>query len=260
MGPARTVAIVGALLAVVVIAIAVAFPYVLITRMMEYNRMFVVMRTPRATVSEAYSHLNTGDILLFVTATNMPFNSGFTQSFYSHTAMLMREGDLVYTSEAQLGTELMPDPNRPGVDHHMKPGAAAAPMLTRVKYYTGSVYVMRLSRALDPGREQRLKAVADQLHAVGYPYPTAQQAFSSTVLRRRVAARHCFQHVAHLLDAAGLTPLDRAAPLADSGFIRVVRDVCELPGRALPDGYRYEPPVQLVYDIGTLSLGPAQTE
>lgn len=84
--------------------------------------------------------------------------------------------------------------------------------MTRVKFYTGTVYVMRLSRPLDPAREQRLKATADQLHSVGYPYPTMQQAFGAALLGRKVPARHCFQHVAHLLDEARLTPLGLDAP------------------------------------------------
>ena len=154
-----------------------------------------------------------------------------------------------------MGTELMPNPDRPGTDYRMKWGADSAPMLTRLKYYTGNAYVMRLSRALDPAREQLLKATAERLHRAGYAYPTSQQAVAAVALGRRAAARHCFQHTAHLIDEVGLTPLDRDAPLADSGFIRVCHDVCGLARRPLPDGYCYEPPIELIYDVGVLSFG-----
>jgi hypothetical protein len=255
MGFARLAAVVVAAVVLLVVVIAVAFPYLVLVRIMEHSRTYLAVRAPRAKVSEAYPHLKTGDILLFVSASHLPTNSGLCQTYFSHAAMLTREGDLVYTSEAQMGTELMPNP--PGADYRMKKGAASAPMLTRVKHYPGSVYVMRLSRALDPPRERRLKAAADQLHADGYAYPSASQAFFAAVLGRKVAARHCFQHIAHLLDEVGLTPLDREAPLADSGFLRVCREVCGLASRALPDGYYYEPPVELVYDIGALAFDDA---
>ena len=260
MSPARIAAIVVATIILLIVVLAVAFPYIILVRIMEYNQMYITVRTPRAKISEIYPHLKTGDMLMFVSASHLPANSGLSQTFFSHAAMLMREGDLIYTSEAQMGTELMPNPDRPDTDYHMKKGAASAPMLTRVKFYTGNTYVMRLSRALDSARERLLKATADRLHSVGHAYPTARQALAAVVLGRRAPARHCFQHVAHILDEVGLTPLNRSTPLADSGFLQVCRDVCGLANCALPDGYCYEPPIELVYDIGTLSFGEGRAD
>lgn len=254
MAPARIAALVAAALIALVIIIMVAIPHLILIRIMEYHMVYRNMRTARAKVSDIYQHLKTGDLLMFMASSHLPVNSGLTQTFFSHTAMIMREGDLVYTTEADPGSEVMPNPDRPGTDYHMKKGASSAPFLTRIKFYTGTVYVMRLSYPLDPVREQRLKATADQLHSVGYPYPTMQQAFGAALLGRKVPARHCFQHVAHLLDEARLTPLGLDAPLADSGIFQVCRDVCGLPGRALPDGYSYGPPIALMYDIGALGF------
>jgi hypothetical protein len=252
MSLARIAAVLAAAVILLILIIAVAFPYAVLIRIMDHSRMYRTVRTPRVKVSELYPHLKTGDLLLFVSASHSPTNSGFSQTFFSHSAMLMREGDLVYTSEAQPGTELMPHPGRPGANYHMKRGAASAPFFPRVKYYTGLVYVVRLSRPLDPERERRLKAAADRLHAEGYPYPSALQVCAAGLLGRKAPARHCFQHVAHLLDLAGLAPEGRGAPLADSDVVQVCRDVCALPGRALPGGYRYSPPAEIVYDIGAL--------
>jgi hypothetical protein len=257
MGGARAAAIIAATLVLLCIILAVALPYAVLVRIMEYNQMYATVRTPRARLSDAYAHLKTGDVLLFVSASHLPTNSGLTQTFFTHAAMLLREGDLVYTSEAQMGADLMPDPDRPGADVCMKSGAASAPLLTRIKYYTGSTYLMRLSHALDPGREEALKAAAERLHRAGHPYPTAAQAFAAVLLGRRSASRHCFQHVAHLLDGAGLTPLDQEGLLAESGFIRVCHEICRLAGRPLPGGYSYHSPVELLYDIGALSFDAA---
>ena len=40
-----------------------------------------------------------------------------------------------------------------------------------------------------------------------------------------------------------------AEPLRGAGLLGTCHAVCGLPGRELPDGYRYAPPVQLLYDI-----------
>lgn len=254
MGSARasnrriaTVAVATSILLAIIIM--VALPYIALARTVEYIYSHHAVRHPRVPISEAYQTLKTGDILMHLS--HLPSNSNLThQAFFSHVSMLMREGDLIYTSEAQTGTELMPNADRPGTDYYMARGAASAPLLTRLKFASDTVYVMRLSHPLDPTREERLKATADQLHRVQYPYPTACQALTASLLARGdIPARHCFQHVAYLVDTAGLTPLDQEPPLAKRGFFQVCRDISDLPGRALPDGYYYTPPVELIYDI-----------
>jgi len=254
MGGARVAALLAATLVMLIIVVAVAAPYMILVRIMEYSRVFNTMRTPRAKISEIYGYIKTGDLLLFVSATHLPANSGLCQVFFSHSAVLIREGDLVYTSEAQAGAELMPNPDRPGTDYHMVAGAAEAPLLPRIKFYTGVVYLLQLSRALDQEREQLLVAAAEESHRGRYAYPTTRQALAAALLGYKAEARHCFQHVAHLLDACRLTPLHRTTPLSDAGVLQVCRDVCAISQSILPDGYRYEHPIELVYDIGTLRL------
>ncbi len=258
MGLARIATIVTATVVLLIVIVMVAVPYILLVRIMEYNQMYATVRTPRAKISEIYPHIKSGDLLMFVSASHLPVNSGISQTFFSHAAMLLREGDLVYTSEAQMGTEIMPNPNMAGTDYHMNKGAASAPMLTRIKFYTGNTYIMRISRALDPVRERNLKAAADHLHSIGYAYPTTRQLLARIVLGRKPNARHCFQHVAHLLDEVGLTPLIQDTPLAESGVYQVCQDVCGLANCPLPDGYYYEPPIEIIYDVGVLSFSDSR--
>jgi hypothetical protein len=137
----------------------------------------------------------------------------------------------------------------------MAHGADLTPLLTRLKYYTGDYYVLRLSRPLDPQRAEALKAAAEHLGRVQYPYPTTFQVLLG-LAGKKTATRHCFQHAAHLLDTAGLVPADRSEPLAAAGFLEVCHEICQLPGRPLAGGYCYAPPVQVIYDVGTLDLGP----
>lgn len=255
MGASRVVAIITATVILIIIILSVIWPYVIIIRMLEYNNKFTTIRLPRAKISDIYPHLKTGDILLFAAATQIPMQCGISKDFYSHTGMILREGELVYVTEAQIGAELMPNPNIPGTDYHLKIGTTVSPLLTRLKFYTGQVCVMRLSRSLDFDREQIIKSVTDKLHNEVYAYPTIKQVLSHKLLgNRNIKARHCFQHVAHLLDSIGLTPLDRRTPFADAGFVKCCNDICVLSGRSLPDNYYYEDPIQIIYDIDCIKF------
>jgi hypothetical protein len=246
MGAARLLALAFATLVLLALTLTVAVAFLGLHRMAEYYAMFATVRAPRAKIS---------DLFLFVAATCAGTNSMLTQTFFSHGAVALREGELVYLSETRAGGELMPDPGDP-TRRDLKTGrhAAITPLLTKLKYYTGSCYVAPLSRRLDPAREEALKREAERLRAVKYPYPSLSQTVAG-LLGWRTRSRHCFQHAAHLLDTVGLAPLGRG-PLADAGFVGVCGAVCALPGRALPDGYRYGAPVQILYDVGAVSGPP----
>lgn len=244
------IVVVATIVLLIIVAVAVVLPYGILVRATECGHLHAADRAPRAKISEVYDSLKTGDILLFASSVPVLSNIGITQTLYSHAALLCRSGDIVTTSEAQMGAELVPAATATGAAAatHMRPGAASAPLLTRIKYYSGRVYVMRLSRELDSARECRLAAAADALHRAEYPYPTATGACAAAVFGVPVPARHCFQHVAHLLGAAGLG-LGFGA-----GIIQVCRDVCGIANRPLADGFFYESPIELLYDIDALTF------
>lgn len=245
--PLRAAAVALAALVVLVVVLAVAFAFIGIYRLAEYNAKYSTVRAPRYRLSEVYPRLKTGDLVLFVATTHAPANSMLTQTFHSHAGVLLREGELVYVAEAQPALELMPDPGRPGADIRMRHGADITPLLTRLKYYTGDYYVLRLARPLGPAAEEALKREAEHLRRAGPPYPSAWQILLG-VLGRKTRSRHCFQHVARLLDVAGLAPAG-GGPLEAAGFSGVCAEVCGIAGRPLPGGNAYRPPAQLVYDL-----------
>jgi hypothetical protein len=246
MGPLRVLAVLLAAVVLLVLALTVALVFVCPYRLLEYNTMFGAVRAPRAKISDLYPTLKTGDLVFFVATTHSPSNSVLTQTFFSHAGVVLREGELVYLSEARAALERAPGSRGPRPN-----GANITPLLARLKCYTGDYYALLLSRPLDWRREEALKATAERLRARGYPYPSVAQMLLGLV-GRKTEARHCFQHVAHLLDGAGLAPRGRPAPLAAAGFLEVARAVCALPGLRLAGGYAYSPPVQILYDIGAL--------
>jgi hypothetical protein len=251
MGLGRLLAVTLAALVVLTAVLVVALALVGLCRVTEYYVRYATLRVPRARLSERYPALKTGDLLFFVAGTHALTNSMLTQTFYSHVGVVLREGALAYISETTAGCELAPyraGPGAPPAEWHMQPGADLTPLLTRLKYYTGLCHVSHLDRPLGPRQEEALKREAERLRREAYPYPSTAQAVLG-LFGVATRTRHCFQHVAQLLDVAGLTPAGRGS-LADAGFLAACREVCELPGRPLPGGYRYGAPVELLYDIG----------
>ena len=210
--------------------------------------------TALAKVSDAYHHLKTGDLLMFASCMSSAPHSIIWKQPYDHIGMVIRgEGDLVYNSETSPENPFMKTPD--GTIERLPAGASMSPLLARLKHYNGFAYLMRLSRALDPARSQTARALAEHLTRVGFKYPTPAQFLLGLALGRKAHdARHCGQHVSHILDEIGLTPLDQKGRLSELDFVKVGLVLGELPGRPLPDGYYYEPPVRLVYDIGALEF------
>jgi len=239
-----------AVLVLLIILIAVATPYAILVGIINYNNLYPYVYSRKERVSDAYDTLKTGDIIMFISSTHLPASSGIAQVYYSHTSIVVKDGDLVYLSETQPGVALMPS-DVDGVRYMMRPGATIMPLLTRLKYYAGQCFLMRLNRNLDTIREEALKVEAEYLCRNSYPYPNGNQALTSMMTCMQTGTRQCFQHVAHILDTVNLTPTELSNPLSHQGFLGTCRMMCGINTKTLPDGYKYLPPVELIYDIGT---------
>lgn len=261
----RYVALVAVTVLVVILIILVGVTFALMANLIEHFVMYPVYYCPRVRISQLYPEIKTGDIILYASAAQGFVNGIVTHTYFSHCGMAIRDEappdaappdagppdagapkkgapeeedplPMVYVSEGQPGTKFMPAPG--GGFARMRAGTATVPFLARLKYYTGVCYIMRLSRPLAPDREAAVKAAARAPH----PYSTLTE-FVAEMFVGGGGSRHCFQHVAHLTRLAGLV----RGPFP--GLVEVCREVCDMYRRGLPDGYRYEPPVQIVYDI-----------
>lgn len=232
-----TAALLAAALLLLVLAVIALVGY---ARQVRHAVEFGEVWTPRRLLSEAYEDLNTGDVLLFVASSGLPTNSLFLGTYYTHAAVVLRRKGVAYVSEAHRGVPLMPGQ---GPASRAPPGANVTPLLPRLRYYTGLVYHLRLEPGLPPAEAEALEARA--LAARGNEYPTAAGVLRG-LLGLPTRARHCFQHVAWLLEGAGLEPEGGL----NAGLFEVGRRVCSLPGRPLRRGGQYAAPVQLLYDVG----------
>jgi len=218
-------------------------------------------RYSRLRVSDAYSSLRTGDIVLFATHASMiPI---LTRSQFTHAGVVVRRrcGGCppdcidceVLIAEATGG---VPD-GQLAAGYQLPAGVSLSPLLPRLKLYPGGTYLMRLATPLPPAAEVALAAAAAA--RVGRPFASPLQLIGGVL--RGAPADHCFGLVGELLGAVGLqrappAPGGAPAPLCAAGAIGIQRAICAL-GEAggsrllAADGAAvlYRPTVELVYDI-----------
>jgi len=248
MGVLTALRVTGAVVIVLIIILTIVIPYyfLIIRGTQWYSRWGNHHISDQMPISEAYSTLKTGDLILFASTTQV-FTHHMLQTYFTHSSMVVREGDLVYLTEAQSGDSLIQTSD--GKEWRTNSGATLTPFLSRIKYYMGPAYHLRLSQPLDPDAEEAIKAEADKLCADAYPYPDWLQGIYGFLTKGTISARHCFQHVAHLLDVGNLTPVDLPDGAASTGFVGCGKAIAEISGKKLPGGRYYHKPVELIYDV-----------
>lgn len=247
MGFLRGLCIVVALvIALTVVAIAWAVS-VCFRRATAYYAKFEVMRFQRALVSDVCFSMKAGDLVFFVSAAHNFTNSMLTGEFFSHGGVVVEHAGVLYLSEA-LGNSVVA--RGAAGDIRAAPFSRLSPLLSRLKNYCGAAYWVALGAPLSAEQKDSLWRAAQVRH----PYPSALQALAG-FLGFKTESRHCFQHVAWMLDQAGLVP-DGTAPkkLEDEGFLGTARAVLALPGARLQGGARYLQPKLLLYDLDTSQL------
>lgn len=211
-----------------------------------------------------YTHI--GMVIKYDTSINAPsllnnitLNNGHKDPYKTIPLNKNRLSDL-YISETNPAFEYLPrdfaQNNWYGLRPHIKKtnhdgwltnyGADILPLLIRLKYYPGDCFIMRLNKKLDSHRQQILEAAVEEK----CPYPTPIQGLKilsekKILHKQKTYARHCFQHVAKLLDTIKLTN----NLLDDSGVISICNEIGYIDGKVLNSGFQYETPIKIIYDI-----------
>ncbi len=188
----------------------------------------------RVLLSEAGGALKPGDILLFVAQAHNITTSVFASTLFSHSGLVVEDGGGLWVAES------LADPPAETAAEYPGHGSHLIPLYPRLHGYRGMVFLMALERPLPPAQAAAVRALAREPFA--YPGPWA-------LLRGALGfpdggTHHCYEHVAWLLDGAGVAPL-RAA-----GYLGVARAIAGLPGAPLADGNSYREPVQVLCDVG----------
>lgn len=217
---------------IVMFIILIAF-VAFVVRLALYYGKYHDIRYKRVRLTEAYPDLKTGDVLLFIAHTHGFTNSLVTQDLFSHSGMVVEIGGELYVSEAT--------GDHPRCSH-------INPLVARLRDYPGTLFLMRLENSPTADQEDVLRTRARE--RIPYPGPGEMlQAICRLPVHRR--ARHCMQHVAWLLDEAGLTPdYLEGRTLLGTGFFGSSKAVTTLPGKPLAEGTnKYTDIVELVYDL-----------
>lgn len=195
-----------------------------------YYDAFQDFIAPRRLLTDIAPTLKTGDILLFIASAHGFTNSMLTHNVFSHVGMVI---------ESLSGGELLLSESTRG-SKHSPAGAALVLLWERINNYCGQIFLMRLAAPLSDKRISMLQRASKER----CPYPSFRKMLSALFLGDR-STRHCFQHVAALLEAAGMV----SDELRDRvGYFAVSGAIADLPEMQLPDGIRYESPIEIVRD------------
>ena len=220
-----------------------------ICRISKYIDTYTNFRIPsHINISEIYDDLKSGDIILFASTIINLSNILLSHIFYTHIGILIRINDIMYISETNPAIEFMPKNGKSTYNTsydeiRTNNGADILPLLPKLKFFTGDYFIMQLSRPLNQNREELLIQTAKDLFNDNYPYPTLFQGLVA-IMGKKIKARHCMLHVAHILDKLQLT-LD----YEQSGFLSICKKITELSNIKLNDNYYYNNITQILYDI-----------
>ena len=251
-----TIAVIAAAILSLLLLIITVVPWTIILRQTEYYENDWPLRYDRVLISDLYPELRTGDIVLF--APQATILSPFTKSMFTHASLVLRErraregilddglSDIISIVETSLGTP-------PGVvapEFSIPSGVAITPFLSKIKYYPGPAYIMRLREPLSAAQE---RAIIDKAYRMqGDPYPSLSQGFFDAVRGRPTP--HCYQLVATLLHVGGLET-EAGPSLCEHSALSVCDTIRELSGgkKYLVSGdgarYRYAPLTEILYNI-----------
>jgi len=236
---------------VVVVAILLAFITFTLRQHARFYDKWAEVRFERALISEAYPRMKTGDLILFSAAGHDCVMGGLgINELFTHAAVIVNKEDpggvvKPYISETMGdGCYLLRE-----VEKRTGKGGFQMPLLARLKDYPGNLFYMELDRALDAATEGAIRRAADR--SLGHPYPSKLGLFLNFLgfresAGRRGHSRHCFSHVAAILNGVGLHP--RGAPISGVGS-DIARAIPRLFRDELENPARYRRPVSLLYDV-----------
>jgi hypothetical protein len=237
------------------------------TYFQKYENVRMINYVP---ISDLYDNLKTGDIILFKSNSKSLSSTVLTHVYYTHIGIVIKhkfahslmnnsnasEDIPLYISETNPAFEYLPINYNKEFD--LKPakyahdgwrtnnGTDILPLLIRIKYYPGDSYIMSLNKKLDPKREELLIKYSKEF----CPYPTPMQGLKilmeKNINNKQITnAKHCYQHVANLLDKINITN----NLYSDYGVISICKKLAYIYGEELNDGYVYNSPIKIVYDI-----------
>jgi len=247
------------LLVLIIIIIALFF---IIYRAHNYYKKYEYARELRfILVSEIYNDLKSGDIILYKANAVQLEHVLFTHSFFTHIGMIIKDNktnELYITESNPPNVEVVPISHYNGEWYELNPninyqmgitingsGANIIPLKPRLKYFAGDYYLMRLNKNLTDNQE--LELINDTTKIIKYPKFT--QMISNLIKEEilnihKKKEMHCFEYMGYLLDKMKITN-----NISLNNTINICNTISQIYNKELNNGYFYETPIKLIYDI-----------
>jgi hypothetical protein len=205
-----------------------------------YDSILSSYRLPKINGSKItlQGQVNTGDIVLFKSfRQNIPtqFVLGV---FFTHIGIIVVKDGQAYVHEiTNFGDEITPW----YYSHDLHPKTTK--LSTRIKYYRGHMYIMKLHNKLLPYQENVL---IDRIGKRDIIYEKSQLISLLRGLFHHKSFKNmlCVEYLAWCLSIADIT--DR---LYNTHFINLTRSIFMLPGQKLNYGNFYEPIIEIINDF-----------
>lgn len=236
MGKHRIIKLIFILLALILVLFIFGILIFIILRSVSYVKKFYCYHSDKAKLSKIYRELKTGDIVLYTSGVHDFSNSLLTSCLFSHVGMIIKsKSGQLFISESAIK-----QPFKDDTWSFPMSGSTVLPFFSRIKNYTGMIFIQQLSKELSVENEKNVRDAAIQ--SVGNPYPTFSEGLSSILFNKKNKSRHCFQHLAFLLKSANIIDLE-------DSFTGICNSLSNLSNKKLNNNYMYSEPKQLIYDI-----------
>lgn len=210
-----------------------------LNKIVNIKEIYTQLPFNRLLLSNIYDSLKTGDLIFYRSSiASAVVDTLIPTPVYKHVSMIVKINGILYTTESSQGgiyakkdDELL----------YLKNGVEIVPLLTKIKYYCGMVFITQLSKPLSEEKENMLIDRIKELKDI--EYPSVMSLYLDFIFNIKISKTfYCFQYVYNLFEYIELIPKKKLNSIELSYFITNINI------QILNDDYYYDPLYQLVYD------------
>jgi len=208
----------------------------------NYTNIYKNIPFERISLASVLTTLKTGDLLYYRNAiSSFMMDRLIPTDVYKHVSMIVRIDNDLFSTESSLG-EFYSKQDSTEEPLVMFSGVNVLPLINRLKYYSGLVFLHRLNKPLSLENEQKLVTYIN--NSIGTPYPTMLSLYMNFTFNVKISKDlYCYEYVYSLLEYIDLIPTKKKNARDISEYI------AKLCNFELNYGYRYEPGRLIVFDL-----------
>lgn len=170
-----------------------------IYRLFNLRDIYQIIPVEKAILSKEYDNLNTGDLILLRSTLTSPIADLFMSKFvFKHIGLVININNVKYITEINNYKNIFYKTKKETV--LMPAGIAIVPLLTRLKYYAGLMFISKLKHSLSTEQETALINKVYELEKI-CTYPSMTVLFQNFVLGFPMPnnVMHCYSYIYTLL-------------------------------------------------------------